>query len=159
MKKLTLLLIFLLALPFAANAEEYLYVMSARAKLLSNPAFGSKTIENLTKGEKVITLEKKNNWFKVRYGNNVGWMSRLSVSPHPPVKRRHRLASADSKLKNNSRRRASNVSTTAAVRGLKDLERSRLNAKDVMDFSALAKMESVSVSDGEVYAFMEGLTN
>lgn len=155
MKKFAILLALAVALPSMAQAEEYLYILSARAKLLSNPAFGSETIENLTKGEKVITLEKKNNWFKVEYEGNVGWLSRLSVSPHPPVKRSRRLADVDSKLKNNSRRRASNVSTTAAVRGLKDIERSRMNSETAMDFAALEAMEGIQIADAEVSAFMD----
>lgn len=159
MKKLALLLALAVAMPSIANAEEYLYILSARAKLLSNPAFGSKTIDNLSKGEKVVNLEKQNNWFKVSYDGHVGWLSRLSVSPHPPVKRKRRLANVDSKLKENSRRRASNVSTTAAVRGLKDLERSRLNSKDVMNFGSLAAMEQIELNDSEVYAFMDSISD
>lgn len=157
MKKIALLLTLFLAAPFA-QAEEYLYILSARAKLLSDPSFGSKTIENMTKGEKVIELEKTNNWFKVQYEGKTGWLSRLSVSPHPPVKRKRRLASVDTKLQDNSRRRASNVSTTAAVRGLSELDRSRLNSKDVMNFAALETMENVEISDTEVYAFMDSVT-
>ena len=158
MKKLTLLLALILAAPMI-NAEEYLYILSARAKLLSDPAFGSQTISNMSKGEKVVEIEKTTNWFKVKYDGKTGWLSRLSVSPHPPVKRKRRLASTDSKLQNNSRRRASNVSTTAAVRGLSELDRSRLNSKDVMNFAALEKMEQISINDNEVYAFMDSVSD
>lgn len=158
MKKLTLLLALILAAPIA-SAEEYLYILSARAKLLSDPAFGSQTISNMSKGEKVIEIEKTNNWFKVKYEGKTGWLSRLSVSPHPPVKRKRRLAATDNKLQNNSRRRASNVSTTAAVRGLSELSRSRLNSKDVMNFAALEKMEKITINDNEVYAFMDSVSD
>ena len=159
MKKIALLLALFVALPSFAAAEEYLYILSARAKLLSNPKFGSETILNMTKGEKVITIEKSNNWFKVEYEGKQGWLSRLSVSPHPPVKRKRRLAGVDTKLRNNSRRRASNVSTTAAVRGLRDLSGNQLNSKDIMDFAALDEMEKLNISDDEVFAFMDDLSN
>ncbi|MDX1810919.1 MAG: SH3 domain-containing protein [Gammaproteobacteria bacterium] len=157
MKKIALLLALFVAAPLV-HAEDYLYILSARAKLLANPVFGSETLVNMTKGEKVIELEKTNNWFKVKFEGKTGWLSRLSVSPHPPVKRRHRLASVDNKLQNSARRRASNVSTTAAVRGLSELSRARLNSKDTMNFAALENMEKVKVSETEVLAFLDGIS-
>ncbi len=158
-KALLLLMLLMIVLPSFASAEEYLYVMSKRAKLLSDPVFGSKTIDNLSKGEKMVNLEKQNNWFKVEYAGSVGWVSRLSVSAHPPLKRSRRIASNDNKLQENSRRRASTVSTTAAVRGLKEVERSRLNEKNTMDFAAVARMESLIIPDAEVYAFSDDISH
>lgn len=158
MKKLAIILTCVFVLPFSANAEEeYLYIMSARAKLLSSPAFGSETVENVIKGEKVVTIEKKENWFKVKHNDKEGWLSRLAVSAHPPVKRARRVAEIDDKLMNNSRRRASTVSTTAAVRGLKDIDRSRANSNDVLDYAALEQMENFSVSEQELLTFMDGI--
>jgi len=157
MKKFCVLLALAIATPMMANAEEVLYVMSARAKILENPAFGSKTVDNVLKGEKLIGVDKKANWFKVKYGEKVGWLSRLSVSYHPPMKRKRRMASVDRKLIKNSRRRASSVSTTAAVRGLRNIDRSRVNNKDVMDYASLEKMESFNVEQAEVFAFMDGI--
>lgn len=158
MKKFAFLLAISVALPSIASAEEYLYILSARAQLLANPAFGSQTISNMTKGEKVITLDKTNNWFKVEYEGKQGWLSRLSVSPHPPVKRSKRLAEVDEKLMDNSRRRASNVSTTAAVRGLRNMEGSNLDSKDAMNFAALEQMENIDITDAEVFAFMDDIS-
>jgi len=157
MKKLTFLLALLISLPLSAVAEDFLYVMSARAKILSSPAFGSKTVDNLLKGQKITNLEKKANWYKVKHNGLVGWVSRLAVSNHPPMKRSRRMANADSKLMNNSRRRASTVSTTAAVRGLKNMDRSRVNNKDVMDYAALDRVESKTVEQDELYTFMDSI--
>ena len=157
MKKLSILLALVLAAPLVVSAEEFIYVMSARAKILSSPSFGSDTLKNVSKGERLVSIEKNNNWYKVKVGNKSGWLSRLSVSYHPPMKRTRRMASVDKKLLNNSRRRASSVSTTAAIRGLRNIDRSRANAKDIMDFSSLQKMESYQIADKDVYAFMEDI--
>ena len=157
MKKFSILIALMISIPTLASADEYLYVMSAQAKILSSPDFSSQSLGNLSKGEKMVNMDKNNNWFKVRHGKTVGWVSRLSVSPHPPVKRLHRLAKVDDKLQNNSRRRASNVSTTAAVRGLRNMDRNRLNSKDAMDYAALEQMEQLNIAQSDVYAFMDNI--
>jgi len=158
MKKLIFLLVFLLSMPLTTiAAEEYLYVMSARAKILSSPVFGSKTLDNVIKGQKVTNLEKRDNWFKVKHNGKIGWMSRLAVANHPPLKRKRRIASEESKLLNDSRKRASTVSTTAAVRGLNNIDRSRINNKDVMDFGSLEEIERKTIEQDELYSFMDSI--
>lgn len=157
MKKVSLLLAFIILLPTTVVAEEILYVMSARAKILSSPAFGSKTVHNLFKGQKVTNLQKTDNWYKVEYNGQTGWMSRLAVSNHPPMKRKVRIAKADSKLMENSRKRASSVSTTAAVRGLKNIDRSRVNDKEVLDYASLSKVEEQYIEHQELISFMNSL--
>lgn len=157
MKKLSLLLALIMSAPMVVSAEEIIYVMSARAKILSSPAFGSTTVKNVLKGEKLVSVEKNNNWYKVKLGEKTGWLSRLSVSYHPPMKRKRRMASVDKKLQNNSRRRASSVSTTAAIRGLQNIDRSRASSKEVMDFASLERMEAIQIADSEVFAFMDNI--
>ena len=157
MKKLSLLLALIMSAPMVVNAEEFIYVMSARAKILSSPAFGSSTVKHVMKGEKLVSVDKNNNWYKVKLGEKTGWLSRLSVSYHPPMKRKRRMASVDQKLQKNSRRRASSVSTTAAIRGLQNIDRSRASSKEVMDFASLERMEAIQVADTEVFAFMDGI--
>jgi len=154
MKKLAFILALVIAAPVSAFAGDIMYVMSKRAKLLSSPAFGSKTLENFSKGEKLIAIEKKANWYKVIYNEKTGWVSRLSVSSHPPLKRARRMAKADSKLMQNSRRRASSVSTTAAVRGLTDINRSRVSNDERLDFAAVELMENYQINDEDVISFM-----
>ncbi len=157
MKKLAFILALLIAAPISVFAGDVMYVMSKRAKLLSSPAFGSKTLENFSKGEKIIAIEKKANWYKVIYNDKTGWVSRLSVSSHPPLKRSRRMAKADKKLMNNSRRRASSVSTTAAVRGLTDIDRSRVSNDERMDYASVELMENYQISDDEIVAFMDSI--
>ncbi len=156
MKRFVLLLGLLLTTT-GASAEQYLYILSAKAKLMAAPSFNSATIGQVSKGERLLTLEKRNNrWFKVEYKGKQGWISRLAVSAHPPVRRATRLAGLDDeRLLNNARRRASSVATTAAVRGLRDDSRSRLGQADNrQDYHSLALLEAEHYSDAELSHFL-----
>lgn len=155
MKKILMSLCLALA-PFGAHAESYLYILSAKAKLLAEPSFGAPIMESLTKGEKVVELEKNTHWFKVQHNDKVGWLSRLAVSPNPPMKRLTLLAGHDETLANESRRRASDLSTTAAVRGLREDERARLSDATSTNYEALSHVEALSIDDNEVLQFIEG---
>lgn len=154
MKKLITLIAVALMIPATSMAEEYLYILSARAKIMEAPSFSAKAVQRVSKGEKLVSLEKTNRWFKVNYKGQEGWVSRLAVSPHPPMKRVSRLAKADASLQNDSRRRASSVSTTAAVRGLRGDDRSRMSDAHQSDFAALAAIESDTITDNEALAFL-----
>lgn len=158
MNKYILLTAALLMVAGSVSADDkYLYILSARAKLLSEPSFKSESLDNISKGQKVETISKTNNWFQVKYRNQVGWLSRLSVSPHPPMKRVSLLAKADSSMVNQSRKRASAVSTTAAVRGLRGDGRSRVSDQNATDYDTLAKIESMHIDNRELSQFMAGL--
>ncbi len=154
-RALAILLIF--GLPNLAGAGEFLYVLSAKAKLYSAPRFDAPVVSVLTKGEKTLELEKNRYWFKVRHGDREGWISRLAVSPNPPMKKARLLAESDQRLQQNARRRASAASTTAAVRGLREDQRTRASEAGAADFTALSRMESLQVSDDEVADFAQAL--
>ena len=154
MKKLMIFLS-LLAFSLTATADEFLYILSARAKILSAPSFSAPAIENVTKGEKLVGHEKTQRWYKVSYKGKEGWVSRLAVSPNPPMKRLSKLASADTDISENSRRRANAVSTTAAVRGLRGDERSRISDEGSSNFAMLSQMEALSVSEEDVLSFQD----
>jgi len=158
MKKLAIAMTFILA-PLSAQADDFLYILSAKVKLLAEPSFESAQIVNVTKGEKVIQIDKNTNWFKVDYNGKVGWLSRLSVSPHPATKRTSKLAQADETFINDSRRRASVASTTAAVRGLQGDARQRINASKATDYEALARMERTNATEADIQDFMQALPN
>lgn len=145
--------------PFAAQADDFLYILSAKAKLLAEPSFESAQVENIGKGEKVLQIDKNTNWFKVEYNGKVGWLSRLAVSPHPATKKTSKLAQADDTFVNDSRRRASVASTTAAVRGLKGDSRQRLSASLSTDYDALATMEEITLTDEDIKNFVGELPN
>lgn len=153
--KRILITLSLAMVPFMAQADEYLYILSAKAKILTQPSFKASIVDRVSKGEKVVELAKNNNWFKVRYKGKEGWLSRLAVSPNPPMKKVTLLAEKDETLASEARRRASSMSTTAAVRGLRADERTRMSQDNVADYDALAMMEGVSVEDQEVWRFLE----
>ncbi len=153
MKRLTFFIAFM-SFAVTAQASDFLYILSAQAKILAEPTFNSALVDRVSKGEKLVALGKKNNrWFKVRYNGKEGWVSRLAVSPNPPSKRRHRLAKADKAIVDNARRRASSNSTTAAVRGLRGEERSRANLVDA-NYAALNMVEDTLIRDQEAIAFL-----
>ena len=154
MKKIIITLCLAMA-PLWAHAEEYLYILSAKAKILSEPSFKAAVVDRVSKGQKVVELAKNNMWFKVRFKGQEGWLSRLTVSPNPPMKKVTLLAKEDDTLASEARRRASSQSTTAAVRGLRADERTRMSDSTATDYHALAMMESVSVDDAEVWQFLE----
>jgi uncharacterized protein YgiM (DUF1202 family) len=155
MKSLAVL-IGLLLLSSQAMAAEYLYILSAKAKIMSEPTFSSKAVQRVSKGQKLETLSKNNRWFKVRYRDKEGWISRLAVSPNPPGKRKRRLALNDQNLEQNSRRRASSVSTTAAVRGLQGDNRSRVGKYETAtDYHALTKVEEIDISEQRLVSFLD----
>lgn len=157
MKKI-MFIIALGAVTLNVQAEEFLYILSAQAKLLEQPSFGSTEVAHLTKGQKVVELEKNNHWFKVQFQDSVGWLSRLAVSPNPPSKRTSLLADASENLVDNARMRASTAATTAAVRGLRADERARVTDKmSGQNFEAVANMEATQFSDSDVKTFLSQL--
>jgi len=153
MKKLFVLVTFLL-LPFTSNADNFLYVLSAKAKIMSEPSFSSITIDRISKGQKVESIAKNNHWFKVKYKNKIGWLSRLAVSSTHPIKRVSLLAKNNEQLKNESRRRASTVSTTAAIRGLRGIGQHRASDKNKVDYETLAKIENMQINADDIATFM-----
>ncbi|MDH5230575.1 MAG: SH3 domain-containing protein [Gammaproteobacteria bacterium] len=156
MKKLIFLVLGMMLSTVQVHAEDdVLYVLSARAKMFAEPSFNASAVSSITKGEKVISLDKNNRWFKVSYKGKEGWMSRLSVSPHPPMKRASRLATSDETLSNESRRRASAVSSTAAIRGLRADNRSRMSDSDAVDFAALEQVENLQIAEDEIISFLD----
>ncbi|MDH5546039.1 MAG: SH3 domain-containing protein [Gammaproteobacteria bacterium] len=157
-KQLLLAAALMMAGGMAQAEESFLYILSARAKLFAEPSFQSKSLEKISKGQKVVSLQKTNNWFKVKYRDQVGWLSRLSVSPHPPMKRVSLLAKGDDNLIQQSRMRSSAVSTTAAVRGLRDDgSRARVSDKNVANFTALTRVETSDITDHDVELFLAEL--
>ncbi|MEK6748165.1 MAG: SH3 domain-containing protein [Pseudomonadota bacterium] len=158
MKKSLLIAVLALGPSIAMGADEILYILSARANLLSEPSFKSAIVGSMTRGEKVVELDKNTNWFKVRYQDKEGWLSRLSVSPNPPMKRISLLAEDDQQLSQDARRRASTNTNTASVRGLRaDGDRSRASDKDAVDYAALRTMEGMHVDDKDVQVFLTDL--
>ncbi len=137
-------------LPFTSNADNFLYVLSAKARIMSEPSFDSATIERISKGQKVESIAKNNHWFKVKYKSKTGWLSRLSVSSKHPIKRVKRLAENNEQLKNKLNRRAA----TAAIRELRGIGRYNVSDNNKMDYEILAKIENMEINVNDIAALV-----
>lgn len=154
MKKWTLFLTFV-ALPFGAQAAETMYVQSIKANIQSSPAFNSKVLGRALKGDALEVIEKNYSWYKVKYREETGWVSRFLVSARPPLDRVSVLAGDTPSIEKESRRRASVATTTAAVRGLAAEDRQRAHAQGAMNYTDLEKMDAFKVDEQEALAFLE----
>jgi len=157
---------FILIILFPAISYSFdLYVHSVKAPLYRTPSISSKEIIELKEGTKIIGIEEKANWYKVRYKDKDGWVYKLMVRKTPPLETKNlyvRLRSLFRRihvLRESSRRRPSSYTTTAAARGLRD-KRQRFADKYGHDYDALEKIESIEISDTEALEFlMQGVSN
>ncbi len=137
-------------------AEQFYYVQSAKAKILSSPSFGAEAIAEVTKGQKLGFKKKDGFWVRVDYDGKEGYVSSLLVSSHPPIEKRKFIEASDPKIEHGVRRRTSYFASAAAARGLTREDRMRADTEGTVDYPALVKMEELSFSDDEVAQFMEG---
>lgn len=149
-----LLLIVLLAFPAAGMAAESVYVQSLKANLQSGPAFNSKVLAKVRKGERLDVLDKTTGWYKVNHQGEVGWVSRFLVAANPPLARVSVFSAENRDIESNARRRASIVTTTAAARGLAADDRARASRRSVANYSDLERVDAVKVDEQEALAFL-----
>lgn len=141
-----------LMLPCVSAASD-LYIQSVKAGILSAPSLGSPKLADALKGEKVKEIEKKGDWYKVRYKEMDGWVSRLLVGISPPVGRISILEETEEKVEKGARKRASAFTTAAAARGLAE-ERARLSDRYKVDYSGVEMMEAIIITDEEALNFI-----
>ena len=61
-------------------------IQNLRVGIHDKPKFISKVIETVSRGEMLLVLEKKNNWFRVRTaGGKEGWIARSDIGESLPV--------------------------------------------------------------------------
>lgn len=149
----TLLMTFLLCLSFTAGAGPTLYLQSDSAKLTAAPSFGAAAIMSLKKGDELAVIEERDGWYRVRIDGKTGWIPRLLVSPHKPINRISVLSDRKASVKASARRRASNVTTAGAARGLANDDRHRVNQNDTADYEAVRAMESENIPPQDVETF------
>jgi hypothetical protein len=153
----TLLVIFLLGLSITAASADNLYVQSDKAMLTATPSFTAAKIATLKKGDELTVIQEQNGWYHVRIEGESGWIPRLLVSPHKPMSRISVLSAEKDSVKKSARRRASNVTTAGAARGLANDDRRRVNQNETADYAAVKSMESLSIPQKDVEAFGETL--
>lgn len=137
-------------------ADQFYYVQSAKAKILSSPSFGAEMIAEATMGEKLGLKKKDGSWVQVDYQGKEGYVSSLLVSSHPPLEKKRFIKASDPRIEHGVRRRTSYFASAAAARGLTREDRMRADTEGAVDYPALMKMEELSFSDDEVAQFMEG---
>lgn len=147
----------IVALAFLASAglsARTWYVVSPAARLHVEPSL-SAAGDALPRGAAVETLSEQGLFFRVRFGERNGYVSRLFVSLYPPTQRSVATPVADAPVAG-SRRRASDVAETAGARGM---EQSRTNlrvrgAVSEYDFDAVLWIENQPVDAARVRALL-----
>lgn len=134
-------------------AGKSLYVQSAKAQLQEAPDFKSAVVASAVRGSSLEPLELSGSWIKVRLNDQVGWVSKLVLSEHPPVDKKSVLQGNIQPRTDNVRRRASTTATAAATRGLRGEDRSRASDKGFADYQALEQMESNTVDEEAIDKF------
>jgi len=151
---LRIALILLLVLTPLSSFGAHLYVQSIKAPLLSEPRLGAPQIAEPQRGEVLEIIEKKDNWYLVKYKELKGWVSRLLVDIKPPKEKVSVLEETGQKLEEGARKRASAYVTAASARGLME-ERSRLSDRYRVNFEDLEWIEAIKISDLEASRFLE----
>lgn len=158
MKRIILLC---LAIVFALSmlAAEYstLYVQSLRASVVSEPRMSARRVMLVERGQQLQVIKQEGHWYNVTVDGQTGWISALLVSPTEPMKTVTPQSGYSTDISQNSRRRASRVTVTAAVRGLAEDERRRLGSESRADFASLEKIEAIEISDEELDRFISEL--
>ena len=159
MKRLTVATLIITALISATSAQAAtLYIQSQKAYLLEAPKFSAEKISALSKGSAVQSLQTKGSWHQVSTeSNQVGWVSKLLLKPHPPLERVSVLVNTGDDFKENVRRRSSSIVTAGAARGLASEERSRVHQQNEANYFALKKVESLNIDEAELDRFSHSL--
>lgn len=135
------------------GADNTYFVQSAKAKLLETPNFKARVVTSVNRGSHLTAIEKSGSWVKVKFNDQVGWVSRLVLSSKPPINRSSVLTGEAGEQKNKARRRASSTATAAATRGLRSEGRTRASDEQMSDYNALKQVESIQVDKDEVLKF------
>lgn len=146
----------LLLTTLTAFAADTRYVQSSKAKIFSNPSFQSEVVVTVNKGAALTVLETSDQWVKVSYQQQSGWISALLVGSKPPQEKITVIKDQDSDAQKDAvRRRASSSAGAAAARGLRQDERARASDQGQTNYPAVEKMEANPVNEAEVETFMQ----
>ncbi|MBM9545821.1 M48 family metalloprotease [Leptospira sp. 201903074] len=124
-------------------AKGNVYVQSTKAKLLSQPKLSADGFP-LAMGEVLSPIGEQGLFVQVRAKDNLGWVSKLFVSPLPPGSQIKLGVTSNSSEAVVARQRASDFTKTAAARGLSETQKMRVRGEgDLYDFESLRWLESV----------------
>lgn len=134
-----------------------LYVVSPVAKLLERPNMSAKG-KTLKKGSLIKQIGAKGMFYKVKVGNEVGWVSKVFVSRKFPSQTRKNYKNLKQKKeKIKPRVRASTYNETFAARGKVKSEKVELNPnnKTDYDFDSIKWMEEQKVTKKDLNKFYD----
>ncbi len=120
-----------------------LYVQSLQASLLSEPRTDAGQLATASRGDRLEPIAKKGRWYRVRVGSIEAWVHELLVGNAAPMSRVSILGD-DVELGDNARRRASEITSAAASRGLTEAARENLGGTHSADYDALSWLEQIS---------------
>ncbi len=120
-----------------------LFVQSLRATLLSEPRAGASQLAAASRGDRLEPLGKEGRWYRVRLGSGEAWVHELLVGSEAPMASVS-ILSDDVELGDNARRRASEITSAAASRGLTKAARDELAGDHAADYEALSWLEEIS---------------
>ena len=148
-----LFLIILLSSPLYAS--DIIYVQSLKAKIFSQPNFGSQLIGEAQRGTQLQVIEEEEGWYKVSSDSQAGWVSRLCVGENPPMEEVTVITEETPDLEKNARKRASETTSSAAARGLTPADRKRLSDDHAADYHSLHKLitSTEDITEKEVEHF------
>jgi hypothetical protein len=154
MRRLTVVPL-LLALATPATADS-IFVQARQAELRSEPGFDQPVVAELVRGTELTRVGERGRWLRVRTDAAEGWVFRFLVANHAPVEKQTVLGDSGESVGEGARRRASQVTTAGAARGLTAAERKRLSHAGGADYQALERLEAMAISDAEVRRFLRG---
>lgn len=136
---------FLLGACYAATAT----VSVSAARLREEANTTSNILTNIYKGEKVEILEKDGEWYKVKYGNNVGYLKNNLIKEDIPENSQNNNESTDKPTEISDSSKVT-VNKDVKVRFIPSLTSSAImNAAAGKEFTKLAEVGSwVQVTDG-----------
>lgn len=135
--------VLLLFLAQSLLAKGNVYVQSTKAKLLSQPKLSADG-SALAMGEVLSPISEQGLFVQVRTRDQLGWVSKLFVSPLPPGNQIKLGITSNSSEAVVARQRASDFTKTAAARGLSETQKMRVRGEgDHYDFESLRWLESV----------------
>lgn len=151
MVRITLLVLALSLAPPAAATP--VFVHAEQAELREAPGFDAPVVTNMDRGAEVERLAEQDRWLRVRTGDREGWVFRFLTGPRPPMAKQSVLDESSPELGDETRRRASEVTTAGAARGLTAEERQRLSRQGAADYEALERLEGLDIPPEDVRAF------
>ena len=138
-----------------ADADDTLYVQSRTADLRTGPGFQHAAIASLKRGDAVVVVERKGDWYHVSHNGSSGYLYRLGLAARPAAAESTVFSDDAPSIRPMARRRASGMTSAAAARGLTGEGTDGLKEMSQAEYEKIEKLENLSESilDDEIERF------